>query len=45
MIRGEELTIRGCEPLSNLIKQSTKGDWDRYSVLLSPSSHRHAPFL
>ena len=26
MIRGDELTIRGCELLSNLIKQSTKGD-------------------
>ena len=26
MIRGDELTIRGCELLSNLIKQCTKGD-------------------
>ena len=26
MIRGDELTIRGCELLSKLIKQNTKGD-------------------
>ena len=45
MIRGDELTIRGCEPLSKLIKQSTKGDWGRYSVLLSPSGRRRAPLL
>ena len=44
MIRGDELTIQGCELLSKLIKQSTKGDWDRYSVLLSPSECR-PPFL
>ena len=44
MIRGDELTIRGCELLSKLIKQSTKGDWDRYSILLSPSGC-HPPFL
>ena len=40
MIRGDELAIQGCELLSKLIKQSTKGDWDRYSVLLSPSGRR-----
>ena len=44
MIQGDELTIQGCELLSKLIKQSTKGDWDRYSVLLSPSERR-PPFL
>ena len=44
MIRGDELTIRGCELLSKLIKQSTNGDWDRYSVLLSPFE-RCSPFL
>ena len=38
MIRGDELTIRGCELLSKLIKQSIKGDWDRYNVLLSLSN-------
>ena len=37
MIRGDELTIRGCELLSKLIKQSIKGDRDCYSVLLSLS--------
>ena len=26
LIRGDELTIRGCEFLSGLVKQSTKGD-------------------
>ena len=26
MIRGDKLTVRGCELLSKLIKQSTKGD-------------------
>ena len=44
MIRGDELTIRGCELLFKLIKQSTKGDWDRYNVLLSTSGRR-PPFL
>ena len=33
MIRGDELTIRGCELLSKLIKQSTKGD---VSLFLPP---------
>ena len=45
MIQGDKLTIRGCELLSKLIKQSTKGDWDRYSVLLSPSGRRPPPPL
>ena len=43
MIRGDELTIRGCELPSKLIKQNTKEDWDRYSVPLSPSSSRPPP--
>ena len=38
MIQGDELTIRGCELLSKLIKQSIKGDWDCYNVLLSLSN-------
>ena len=42
MVWGDEPTIRGCELLSKLIKQSTKRDWDRYSVPL-PSSGR--PFF
>ena len=42
MIQGDELTIQGCELLSKLIKQSTKGDWDCYSVL--PSLSGHPPF-
>ena len=45
MIRGDELTIRGCELPSKLIKQNTKEDWDRYSVPLSPSSSRPPPFM
>ena len=39
MVWGDEPTIRGCELLSKLIKQSTKRDWDRYSVLLPSSGH------
>ena len=43
MIQGDELAIRGCELLSKLIRQSTKGDWDRYSILLPLFGH-HPPF-
>ena len=41
LIRGDELTIRGCEFLSGLIKQSTKGGgmW----AFLSPSSPLPSP--
>ena len=38
MILGDELTIRGCELLSKLIKQSTKGDVSFFlpPVVLAP---------
>ena len=39
MIRGDELTIRGCELLSKLIKQSTKGDVSFFLPLVVPPSN------
>ena len=39
MIRGDELTIRGCELLSKLIKQNTKGDVSSFLPPVVPPSN------
>ena len=39
MIRGDELTIQGCELLFKLIKQSTKGDVSSFLPPVVPPSN------